>query len=103
MASAKVTVRQDKDYPPMAHAGNPVVLHLPNNEATLDGSASKDEVGTCSYQYSKREGLVVHCQLLKPFSLQISNLYYLLPCLLEICLIEFVCRRFGNMLPCACS
>ncbi len=45
VATAKVTVLVDKDYPPIAHAGNPVVLHLPNNEATLDGSASKDEVG----------------------------------------------------------
>lgn len=47
MATAKVTVVQDKDYPPIAHAGNPVILHLPKNDAHLDGSASKDEVCVC--------------------------------------------------------
>ena len=47
-ATARVTVLQEKDYPPSAHAGNPIVLHLPNNEATLDGSGSKDaEVCVC--------------------------------------------------------
>lgn len=54
-ATARVTVEGEKDYPPTAHAGNPVVLHLPNNEAVLDGSGSTDE-GELKYKWTYLSG-----------------------------------------------
>lgn len=49
VATANVTVLPEQDNKPLAHAGNPVVINLPNNEATLDGSQSKDEVWNHDY------------------------------------------------------
>ena len=45
-----VTVLPEQDYPPTANAGDPVLIHLPNNEVTLSGKKSSDDkvsLGSC--------------------------------------------------------
>ncbi|KAK3699559.1 hypothetical protein QZH41_003933 [Actinostola sp. cb2023] len=51
--TATVTVNDEKDYPPVARAGNDVVLTLPVNHVTLNGNSSTDNKGIVSYEWSK--------------------------------------------------
>lgn len=49
----------ERDYPPVANAGSPVLIHLPNNMVTLYGDASKDDKGIVKYEWIKVEGKAV--------------------------------------------
>nr|XP_013796599.1 PREDICTED: dyslexia-associated protein KIAA0319 homolog isoform X2 [Apteryx mantelli mantelli] len=44
-----ITVKEENNSPPRAHAGGKHVLVLPNNSVTLDGSRSADDQGIVSY------------------------------------------------------
>lgn len=51
--TATVTVNDEKDYPPVARAGNDVVIVLPVDHVTLYGNGSTDDKGIVSYEWSK--------------------------------------------------
>ncbi|KAM6349992.1 dyslexia-associated protein KIAA0319 homolog isoform 2-T2 [Podargus strigoides] len=60
-----VTVKEENNSPPQAHAGGKHVLVLPNNSVTLDGSRSADDQGIVSYLWirdgqSPAAGDVIH-------------------------------------------
>ncbi|NWW21306.1 K0319 protein, partial [Falcunculus frontatus] len=60
-----ITVREENNSPPRAHAGGKHVLVLPNNSVTLDGSGSADDQGIVSYLWirdgqSPAAGDVIH-------------------------------------------
>ncbi|MBN3314362.1 K0319 protein, partial [Atractosteus spatula] len=46
-----VTLKEEKNAPPVARAGGSHVLVLPNNSVILDGSASTDDQGIVSYRW----------------------------------------------------
>ncbi|XP_041104007.1 dyslexia-associated protein KIAA0319 [Polyodon spathula] len=48
-AVATVTVKKERNIPPIAHAGGGTVLVLPNNSVVLNGSKSTDDQGIVSY------------------------------------------------------
>ncbi|BES87636.1 PKD [Nesidiocoris tenuis] len=50
---ANVTVLQVPDYPPEANAGSSIVLFLPRNNVTLNGSLSSDDKGIVSWEWTK--------------------------------------------------
>lgn len=50
---AKVEVLEEPDYPPVANAGPSVVLYLPRNNITLNGSLSSDDKGITSWEWTK--------------------------------------------------
>uniref|UniRef100_A0A663ML43 KIAA0319 n=1 Tax=Athene cunicularia TaxID=194338 RepID=A0A663ML43_ATHCN len=60
-----ITVKEENNSPPRAHAGGKHVLVLPNNSITLDGSRSADDQGIVSYLWirdgqSPAAGDVIH-------------------------------------------
>ncbi|NXU43136.1 K0319 protein, partial [Drymodes brunneopygia] len=60
-----ITVKEENNSPPQAHAGGKHVLVLPNNSVTLDGSGSADDQGIVSYLWirdgqSPAAGDVIH-------------------------------------------
>ncbi|NXQ70872.1 K0319 protein, partial [Quiscalus mexicanus] len=60
-----ITVKEENNSPPQAHAGGRHVLVLPNNSVTLDGSGSADDQGIVSYLWirdgqSPAAGDVIH-------------------------------------------
>ncbi|XP_025971461.1 dyslexia-associated protein KIAA0319 homolog isoform X1 [Dromaius novaehollandiae] len=60
-----ITVKEENNSPPRAHAGGKHVLVLPNNSVTLDGSRSADDQGIVSYLWirdgqSPAAGDVIH-------------------------------------------
>ncbi|KFP92614.1 Dyslexia-associated protein KIAA0319, partial [Apaloderma vittatum] len=60
-----VTVKEENNSPPRAHAGGKHVLVLPDNSVTLDGSRSADDKGIVSYLWirdgqSPAAGDVIH-------------------------------------------
>ncbi|XP_059707301.1 dyslexia-associated protein KIAA0319 homolog isoform X2 [Haemorhous mexicanus] len=60
-----ITVKEENNSPPRAHAGGKRVLVLPNNSVTLDGSGSADDQGIVSYLWirdgqSPAAGDVIH-------------------------------------------
>ncbi|NWW58984.1 K0319 protein, partial [Ifrita kowaldi] len=60
-----ITVKEENNSPPRAHAGGKHVLVLPNNSVTLDGSGSADDQGIVSYLWirdgqSPAAGDVIH-------------------------------------------
>ncbi|KAH0617883.1 hypothetical protein JD844_016582 [Phrynosoma platyrhinos] len=64
-ATLSVTVKEERNHPPQAHAGGKHVLVLPNNSITLDGSQSTDEQRIVSYLWirdgqSPAAGDVIH-------------------------------------------
>ncbi|KAK9507074.1 hypothetical protein O3M35_008896 [Rhynocoris fuscipes] len=50
---ANITVSQVPDYPPEANAGSSIVLYLPKNNVTLNGSLSSDDKGIVSWEWTK--------------------------------------------------
>lgn len=48
-AVAAVTVKKERNIPPVAHAGGSTVVVLPNNSVVLNGSKSTDDQGIVSY------------------------------------------------------
>ncbi len=59
MGVTNFTVVEEQDYPPVANAGSPVLLHLPTQEVTLWGGDSRDDKGIVKYEWSKVEGKAV--------------------------------------------
>ncbi|XP_017487354.1 PREDICTED: dyslexia-associated protein KIAA0319-like protein, partial [Rhagoletis zephyria] len=53
--TASVTVLKEADYPPVANAGPDIVVYLPQNSVTLNGSASTDDKGIESWQWSRAD------------------------------------------------
>lgn len=51
--TANITVLKAIDYPPSANAGKPVILYLPQNNVTLDGSASTDDHEITAWEWTK--------------------------------------------------
>ncbi|XP_047521550.1 dyslexia-associated protein KIAA0319-like protein isoform X2 [Pieris napi] len=51
--SANITVLNHIDYPPEANAGQDVILYLPNNNLTLNGSLSTDDHEITSWEWTK--------------------------------------------------
>ncbi|RXM96527.1 Dyslexia-associated protein KIAA0319 [Acipenser ruthenus] len=48
-AVAAVTVKKERNIPPVAHAGGSTIVVLPNNSVILNGSKSTDDQGIVSY------------------------------------------------------
>lgn len=42
-----------KDYPPEANAGADIIVHLPQNNVTLNGNLSSDDHGIVSWEWTK--------------------------------------------------
>ena len=42
---AYVMVEEERDYPPVANAGEDVIIHLPKTEVDLHGNGSSDDHG----------------------------------------------------------
>lgn len=53
---ANITVLQVPDYPPEANAGSSIVIFLPRNNVTLNGSLSSDDKGIASWEWTKSPG-----------------------------------------------
>lgn len=51
--TANITVLKATDYPPSANAGQPVILYLPQNNVTLDGSHSTDDQKITAWEWTK--------------------------------------------------
>lgn len=51
--TANITVLKVPDYPPVANAGQDVILYLPHNSVTLNGSLSTDDKGIISWEWTK--------------------------------------------------
>ncbi|KAM9228041.1 dyslexia-associated protein KIAA0319 homolog isoform 2-T2 [Leptosomus discolor] len=73
-----ITVKEENNSPPRAHAGGKHILVLPNNSVTLDGSRSADDQGIVSYLWirdgqSPAAGDVIHGSDHKAV-LQLTNL-----------------------------
>lgn len=51
--TANITVLKATDYPPSANAGQPVILYLPQNNVTLDGSLSSDDHEITAWEWTK--------------------------------------------------
>lgn len=51
--TANITVLKVPDYPPVANAGQDVILYLPHNFVTLNGSLSTDDKGIASWEWTK--------------------------------------------------
>ncbi|XP_058057134.1 dyslexia-associated protein KIAA0319-like protein [Anopheles bellator] len=76
-ASAVIQVLKEIDYPPEANAGQNVILYLPNNNVTLNGSMSKDDNGIVAWEWTKastNQSKAVDMQNTRTPFLQLSNL-----------------------------
>lgn len=51
--TGNITVVKETDYPPEANAGNDVIVYLPANNITLNGSMSADDRGIVSWEWTK--------------------------------------------------
>ncbi|XP_036328233.1 dyslexia-associated protein KIAA0319-like protein [Rhagoletis pomonella] len=75
--TANITVLKGTDYPPVANAGDAVILHLPNNNVTLNGTASTDDHEIVAWEWTKDAGddtKAVDMQNTRTPYLQLSNL-----------------------------
>ncbi|XP_045774500.1 dyslexia-associated protein KIAA0319 [Maniola jurtina] len=75
--SANITVLNHTDYPPEANAGQDVIIYLPNNNLTLNGSLSTDDHEITSWEWTKSaedENKAVDMQNTHSPYLQLSNL-----------------------------
>jgi hypothetical protein len=52
---ANVTVLKEIDYPPTAVAGADIIIHLPQNEVVLNGTASTDDKGIVSWLWTRNQ------------------------------------------------
>ncbi|CAH2043698.1 unnamed protein product, partial [Iphiclides podalirius] len=74
---ANITVLNHTDYPPEANAGQDVIIYLPNNNLTLNGSLSTDDHEITSWEWTKStedENKAVDMQNTHSPYLQLSNL-----------------------------
>ncbi|KAG6443289.1 dyslexia-associated protein KIAA0319 [Manduca sexta] len=75
--TANITVLNHTDYPPEANAGQDVIIYLPNNNLTLNGSLSTDDHEIKSWEWTKSaedENKAVDMQNTHSPYLQLSNL-----------------------------
>ncbi|XP_053672289.1 dyslexia-associated protein KIAA0319-like protein [Anopheles nili] len=75
--TAIIQVLKEIDYPPEANAGKNVILYLPNNNVTLNGSLSKDDNGIVAWEWTKtstNQSKAVDMQNTRTPFLQLSNL-----------------------------
>ncbi|KPJ18756.1 Dyslexia-associated protein KIAA0319 [Papilio machaon] len=75
--TANITVLNHIDYPPEANAGQDVIIYLPNNNLTLNGSLSTDDHEITSWEWTKSaedENKAVDMQNTHSPYLQLSNL-----------------------------
>ncbi|XP_047535299.1 dyslexia-associated protein KIAA0319 isoform X1 [Vanessa atalanta] len=75
--TANITVINHTDYPPEANAGQDVIIYLPNNNLTLNGSLSTDDHEITSWEWTKAaedENKAVDMQNTHSPYLQLSNL-----------------------------
>ncbi|CAH2284496.1 dyslexia-associated KIAA0319 homolog isoform X1 [Pelobates cultripes] len=77
-ATLSITVKEEKNSPPQAHAGGTHILVLPNNSINLDGSKSVGDQGLVSYQWTRdgqspAAGDVMYSSYKEPV-LQLTNL-----------------------------
>ncbi|XP_067623468.1 dyslexia-associated protein KIAA0319-like protein [Eurosta solidaginis] len=75
--TANITVLRGTDYPPVANAGDAVILYLPNNNVTLNGTASTDDHEIVAWEWTKDAGedtKAVDMQNTRTPYLQLSNL-----------------------------
>lgn len=75
--TANITVVASKDYPPEANAGADIIVHLPQNNVTLNGNLSSDDHGITSWEWTKDaldQNKAVDMQNTRTPYLQLSNL-----------------------------
>uniref|UniRef100_A0A182QFI0 MANSC domain-containing protein n=1 Tax=Anopheles farauti TaxID=69004 RepID=A0A182QFI0_9DIPT len=75
--TAIIQVLKEIDYPPEANAGKNVILYLPANNVTLNGSLSKDDNGIVAWEWTKistNQSKAVDMQNTRTPFLQLSNL-----------------------------
>lgn len=74
--TANITVLKAIDYPPSANAGQPVILYLPQNNVTLDGSLSTDDHEITAWEWTKdpSDSKAVDMQDTRTPYLKLSNL-----------------------------
>lgn len=75
--TASITVLKANDYPPEANAGADVIVYLPNNNVTLNGSQSTDDREIVAWEWTKDsadESKAVDMQNTRTPYLQLSNL-----------------------------
>uniref|UniRef100_A0A1B0D665 MANSC domain-containing protein n=1 Tax=Phlebotomus papatasi TaxID=29031 RepID=A0A1B0D665_PHLPP len=75
--TANITVLKGIDYPPEANAGPDVILYLPHNNITLNGSLSTDDREIVAWEWTKDstdESKAVDMQNTRTPFLQLSNL-----------------------------
>lgn len=51
--TATIQVLQEIDYPPQANAGPDVILYLPHNSVTLNGTLSTDDHEIVAWEWTK--------------------------------------------------
>ncbi|XP_071451566.1 dyslexia-associated protein KIAA0319-like protein, partial [Hetaerina americana] len=74
-AVGKIEVVKERDYPPVANAGQDVIVHMPHNAVTLYGNRSTDDRGIVSWEWTKRPGdKAVDMQNTRTPNLELSNL-----------------------------
>ncbi|XP_046672633.1 dyslexia-associated protein KIAA0319 [Homalodisca vitripennis] len=74
---ANITVLQMPDYPPVANAGQDVILYLPHNNVTLNGSLSSDDKVIVNWEWTKSpsdQDKAVDMQKTRTPYLELSNL-----------------------------
>lgn len=74
--TANITILKAADYPPSANAGQPVILYLPQNNVTLDGSLSTDDHEITAWEWTKdpSDSKAVDMQDTRTPYLRLSNL-----------------------------
>jgi hypothetical protein len=74
--TAKVRVDKEVDYPPVANAGEDVIIHLPTSVVMLDASKSTDDRNITSWEWTRGEGadLAVDMKNTRSPVLQLSGL-----------------------------
>ncbi|KAK6629603.1 hypothetical protein RUM43_003420 [Polyplax serrata] len=75
--TGNITVVKETDYPPEANAGNDVIVYLPANNITLNGSMSADDRGIVSWEWTKSrsdQDKAVDMQNTRTPYLELSNL-----------------------------
>ncbi|XP_023176257.2 dyslexia-associated protein KIAA0319-like protein [Drosophila hydei] len=75
--TATIAVLKETDYAPVANAGDAVILYLPNNNVTLNGTASSDDHEIVEWEWTKDasdEAKAVDMQRTRTPYVQLSNL-----------------------------
>lgn len=75
--TATIAVLKETDYAPVANAGDAVILYLPNNNVTLNGTASSDDHEIVAWEWTKDasdEAKAVDMQNTRTPYAQLSNL-----------------------------